>query len=184
MSTPKTRHDEDVIISVERMIRFCYLVKMQSEYSALATLALPVHLTRFGMLLVESSSFLYSLFDDREDSTNLLRLWQGFDHPFSHELQDFSMRLSPLKEKLKLVRNCLGFHGSLTRSKEGAGLGIFDVDSGRARDFARLVRDSQQLFLRMIEWYVKGMEESAKPAELWRDLLAELQNYSVARASA
>ena len=118
MSTPKTRHDEDVTISVERMIRFCYLAQMQSEYAAHETMTLQLHLTRFGTLLVESSSFLYSLFDDREDSTNLLRLWQGFDHPFSNELQDYSTRLCPFMEELKLVRNRLGFHGSLTRRKE------------------------------------------------------------------
>jgi hypothetical protein len=111
---------------------------MQFECAAGKANVLPLHLTRFGALLIEMSSFLYSLFDHRRDSINLLRVWQGFDHPFGNELQDYSTRLTPFKEDLKLVRDRLGFHGSLTRSHEGAGLGVFDVDSGRARVFFAL----------------------------------------------
>jgi hypothetical protein len=169
---------EDVTISVERMMRFCYLARMQSECAAGDTKALPLHLTRFGTLLLETSSFLYSLFEDREDSINLLRVWQGFDHPFSNELQDYSTRLSSFKEELKLVRDRLGFHGSLTRSHERAGLGVFDVDSSRARDFARLVRDMQQLFLRMIAWYIERMDSSVHPPEMWKEFLNELRGAS------
>ena len=172
------------MISVERMIRFCYLVEMQFEYSALGTPGLPVHLTRFGTLLIESSSFLYSLFDHRKDSTNLLRIWQGFDHPFKTELQAYSTRLEPFKVELKCVRNSFGFHGSLYRSKEKAGLSIFDVNSGRAQDFFRAVGEGKQLFLRMIDWSIEGMDESERPAELWREFMAEMKTYAVARTSA
>ena len=178
MSDPKNGLREDVTISVERMMRFCYLAKMLFECAAGDTKALPLHLTRFGTLLLETSSFLYSLFEDRGDSINLLRVWQGFDHPFSNELQDYSTRLSPFKEELKLVRDRLGFHGSLTRSHERAGLSVFDVDSSRARDFARLIRDMQQLFLRMIDWYIKRMDSSARPAEMLKEFLNELQGVS------
>ena len=159
-------------------MRFCYLASMLFECTARDAKALPLHLTRFGTILLETSSFLYSLFEDRGDSVNLLRVWQGFDHPFSHELQDYSTRLSPFKEELKLVRDRLGFHGSLTRSREGAGLGVFNVDSGRARDFARLVRDMQHLCLRMIAWYIKRMDSSARPAEMLKEFLNELQSIS------
>lgn len=178
MSDPKGGLGEDVTISVERMMRFCYLAEMQFECIAGDTKVLPLHLTRFGTLLIETSSFLYSLFEDRGDSVNPLRVWQGFDHPFSKELQDYSARLSPFKEELKLVRDRLGFHGSLTRSHEGAGLGVFDVDSGRARDFARLVRDMRQLFLHMIAWYIKRMNSSARPAEMLKEFLNELRRAS------
>ena len=181
MSDPKNELREDVTISVERMMRFCYLAEMQSECAAGDRKVLPLHLTRFGALLIETSSFLYSLFDDREDSVNLQRVWQGFDHPFSNELQACSTRLSPFKEELKLVRNRLGFHGSLTRSHERAGLGVFDVDSLRARDFARLVRDMQQLFLRMITWYIKRMDSSVRPAEILKEFLSELRGASSAQ---
>ena len=87
-------------------------------------------------------------------------------------------------EELKLVRNRLGFHGSLARSQEGAGLGIFDLESGRAQNFFRVQRDGQELFLRMILWSIQGMDESEQPAVKWREFTDELRNYSVARSSA
>ena len=176
MSDQKNELREDITISVERMMRFCYLAEMQSECAAGDTKVLPLHLTRFGALLIETSSFLYSLFEDRGDSVNLQRVWHGFDHPFSNELKDYSARLSPFKEDLKLVRDRLGFHGSLTRSREGAGLGVFDVDSGRALDFACLVKDMQQLFLRMIAWYIKNkMDSSTRPTEILKEFRKELR---------
>ena len=93
-------------------------------------------------------------------------------------------RLDPFKQELKLVRNRLGFHGSLSRSHERAGLGIFDVDSGRARDFACLARDMQQLFLRMIAWYMKGMDSSMRPGEMWNEFINELQGSAPLQGSA
>jgi hypothetical protein len=184
VSTPKSRLDEDVTISVERMIRFCYLAEMQFEYSAHGTKILPLHLTRFGTLALETASFLHSLFEDSDNAINVLHVWQGFDHPFSGDLQSLAGRLGAFKEDLRLVRNRVGFHGSLNRSRERAGLSIFDVQSSRARDFVRLVRDIQQLFLRMIAWYVEGMDKSAQPAEIWREFVSEMRSYSVARGPA
>ncbi len=184
MSDPKSELREDVTISVERMIRFCHLAQMQFEYAAGDAKALPVHLTRFGVLVFETASFLYSLFEDRPDSINLLKIWRGFDHPFGNELRTFATRLIPFKEELKLVRNRVGFHGSLSRNHERVGLGIFDVNSSRARDFVRLVSDLQQVFLRMIAWYMEGMDSSARPAEMWKEFINELQRYSRAQGPA
>jgi hypothetical protein len=179
MSDPHLERGEDVTISVERMMRFCHLAQMQFEYAAVGdTTALPLHLTRFGVLVIETASFLHSFFEDRPDSINLLKIWRGFDHPFGNELHDCEAKLTPFKAELKLVRNRVGFHGSLTRSHERAGLGIFDVQSSRARDFARLIRDVQQLFLRMIAWYMEGMEASERPAEMWKEFINELRRYS------
>lgn len=175
MTDPKSKLDEDVSISVERMMRFCLLARMQFECAGGDKKALPLHLTRFGTLLLETASFLYSLFEDRPDSIDLVKVWRGFDHPFGNELQDSVTRLSPFRDELKLVRNRLGFHGSLSRSHERAGLGIFDVGSGRAREFAHLVRDMQQLFLRMIAWYMKRMDSSARPAEMLQEFRNELR---------
>ena len=176
MSDKENRLREDVVISVERMMRFCHLAQMTFEYASGDTKALPLHLTRFGVLVFETASFLYSLFEDRRDSINLLNVWQGFDHPFSDELQNYVTRLSPFKKELRLVRNRVGFHGSLNRSHERAGLGIFDVDSSHARAFARLVRDMQQLCLRMIAWYMERMDSSTRPAEMWKEFVAEMQS--------
>jgi hypothetical protein len=172
---------EDVTISVERMIRFCYLAQMKDEYVSYETHVLPLHLTRFGAMLFEAASFLYSLFEDRDNSINLLKIWQGFDHPFDDELQKLANKLDPFKEELRLVRNRVGFHGSLSRSHERAGLGIFDVESPRAREFARLVRDMQNLALNMIKWYIDGMNQSARPHEIWQEFMDELQGYSLSQ---
>ena len=125
----------------------------------------------------------YTLFEDRPDSIDLVTVWHGLDHPFGNELQDSVARLSPFRDELKLVRNRLGFHGSLSRSHERAGLGIFDVDSGRARDFARLVGDMQRLFLRMIAWYMKGLDSSLRPAEMWNEFVKELRGPSAVQGT-
>lgn len=178
MNDPRSRLREDVTISVERMMRFCHLAQMQLECAPGDTKILPLHLTRFGTLVLETASFMYSLFEDRQEAINLLDVWQDFDHPFGQELRNCVTRLDPFKEELKLVRNRVGFHGSLSRNHERAGLGIFDVGSSRARDFVRLLRDMQQLFLRMIAWYMEGMDSSARPGEMWKEFVAELQGHS------
>lgn len=166
---------EEVTISVERMMRYCQLAHLLFEHAATDTKVLPLHLTRFGTLLVVTSCFLYSLFEHRSDSINLAEVWKDFDHPFVKELHDCVTRLSPFKEEVKLLRNRLGFHGSLSRDRERAGLGIFDVDSGNAREIAKLVRDMQQLFLRMINWYIKGMDSSMRPTEMWKEFVIDLR---------
>jgi hypothetical protein len=97
VSNQKTGLEEEVTISVEKMMRFCILEKMQSEHAGGDTGVLPLHLTRFGTLLLETSSFLYSLFEDRSDSINLLSVWSGFDHPFGSELQQCASRLNPFR---------------------------------------------------------------------------------------
>ena len=181
MSDSESGTREDVTISVERMIRFCYFAEMQFECADGERKILPLHLTRFGTLVLETASFLYSLFEDRSDSINLLRVWRGFDHPFANDLQEHATRLDPFKGELKLVRDRVGFHGSLTRGHERGGLGVFDVNSGRARDFARLVRDLQQLFLRMIAWHMKGMDSTARPAEMWQEFVTELRRARAAQ---
>jgi len=178
MNEPQSKLPEDVSISVERMMRFCHLAQMQFKYAPGDTKILPLHLTRFGTLVFETASFLYSLFEDRRDAINLLRIWQGFDHPFGEELHDCVSRLSPFREELRLVRNRVGFHGSLNRTHERSGLGIFDVDSSRAHDFVHLMRDMQHLFLCMIAWFMKRIDESAQPGEMWKEFIAELTGHA------
>ena len=181
MDEPNTQQHQAVTISVERMIRFCYLSQMEVEYVRFDTKVLPLHLTRFGAMIFETASFLYSLFDDTNQATNLLKIWKGFDHPFNDELISFAEKLEPFKDELRKVRNRIGFHGSLTRSHEKAGLGIFDVNSQRAREFARLVREMQNIALKMIKWYTDGMNESDRPRELWQEFMIELRGYRVER---
>src|SRR5262249_34437533 len=107
------------------MMRFCYLAQIQFEYAHGHTKALPVRLTRSGTMAFETASFLYSLFEDGPIAINVLTVWRSFDHPFGEELQNCVTRLAPCKDELRLVRHRIGFHGSLNRSHERAGLGIF-----------------------------------------------------------
>jgi len=67
------------------------------------------------------------------------------------------------------------FLGSLTRDHERAGLAIFDVESGNARKLAILSREMQRLFLEMIAWYIKRMDSSMHPTELWNEFISELR---------
>jgi hypothetical protein len=109
-----TQLPEKVFISVERMMRYCYLVELTFECAGHKSKVLPLHVTRFGTLVLESASFLYSLFDDRSDSTNLLKIWTGFEHPFQGDLQQFVKTLQSFKADLRLVTGVLT---GLTRSK-------------------------------------------------------------------
>jgi hypothetical protein len=183
MNESDAQLDEKVTISVERMMRFCYLAQMEFEYAPYGTSILPIHLSRFGTMVFEAASFLYSLFEDTENSINLLAIWQGFNHPFDNELQKFVKKLEPFKDELRLVRNRVGFHGSLNRSRERAGLGIFDVESPRAREFARLVRDMQNLSLKMVKWYIDRMNKAARPSEMWQEFMVELQSHPLIQCS-
>jgi len=171
---------DELTISVERMIRFCYLAKMTDEYAHYGADVLPLHLTRFGTMFFETTSFLYSLFDDRQDFTNLLKIWHGFKHPFDKELEEFVKKLEPFKKELQFVRNRIGFHGSLNRAHEGAGLGIFDVKSQRGREFLLIIHDTKNLAVKMIKWFVdERMDKAARPDEIWHAFGLELIGYTI-----
>jgi hypothetical protein len=172
-----TRLGEEVTISVERMMKFCYIVQMEHDYVHSKTRVFQTHLTRFGTMVFMTASFLFSLFDDTKNSTNLHKVWRGFDHPFDDELRAFVVKLEPFNDELRKVRNRIGFHGSTNRSHEKAGLGIFDIESGRGREFARLIRDMQNLALKMIRSYIEGMNESAHPHEILQEFMVELQGH-------
>jgi hypothetical protein len=124
------------------------------------------------------------LFDDTRNSTNLLKIWQRFDHPFENDLQHFDKKLTPFKDELRKVRNRIGFHGSLTRSHEKAGLGIFDLESPRGREFANLIRDMLDLAPKMIKWHLKRMKNSDldKKIGLWKEIGGELTGYTINRS--
>lgn len=175
MSVKEPWPREDVTISVERMMRFCLLADTLFKCHKDKTTVLPLHLTRFSTLLLETTSFLYSLFEESSDAINLVLLWQEFDNPFVTDLQEHATRFDLFKKEIKLLRNRLGFHGSLTRSHEKVGLGVFDIDSGRAQALADLTKDMKKLFLRMIGWYMTKMESDTHPSEMmWKEFAAEM----------
>ena len=152
---------EAVTISVERMIRFCYLAQMtlelgerRSENDGAASFpSLPEHLTRFGMLLTMTCSFLYSLFERRSDSTNLLRIWTDFEHPFRQELEDIAERLGPFMGDLYRVRSRYDFHGSLTQDHQAAGFGIFQ--DPQFRELCQIIHAMKQLAVNMVMWFMR-----------------------------
>ena len=146
---------EAVTISIERMMRFCYLAQMTMEQPDPQQGLLPTHLTRFGTLLLDTCSFLYSLFDDRRDSIHLARVWAGFDHPFYDALTAIENRLQPFKPQLKLVRHRYGFHGSLSRTLEAEGFDI--LQDPLAGDLCTLIHDVKQLAVHMIAWHIDRM---------------------------
>jgi len=174
---------EELDITVERMIRFCYLAEMTWEYSHIeaSSSTLPLHLNRFGALFFETAGFLYSLFEDRNDSVNLLRSWRVFENPFMDELETIRSRLEPFKPELEKVRNRISFHGSRNRSHEKDGLDIFNIESGRGPEFASLVQKIQLTAKNMIEWYCMNVLQGSVGSEAWRSFEAELKGYSIAR---
>jgi len=173
---------EQVTISVERMIRFCYLAEMTREYSRLKpqSSTLKTHLTRFGAMVLESAGFLYSLFEKRSDSINLVKIWMAFDNLFKMELVEVARKLEPFEGELKLVRDRLSFHGSLDRVREKEGLDIFNVDSKRAHDLVDLLRTVQIMAEKMVEWYFATGSVEERENE-WRGFILELKGYQVHR---
>jgi hypothetical protein len=163
MAEERDSLSEDVTISTERLMRFCYLAEITLEFAKPQDVestrpSLPEELTRCGTLMILTCSFLYSLFEDGSNSINLLKIWTGFDHPFRDELAVIDKRLEPFKEGLKKVRNRYGFHGSVSRVREFEGFTIFEPSV--ARKLFELVHDAKNIAVRMIHWRMEhGLED-------------------------
>ena len=129
MGDQESRLPDAVTISVERMIRFCHLADLTHSLSSSEPEPdwPPLHLTPFGTMMTLTGSFFFSLFEDRNDSINLRRIWSGFDHPFEEDLEAVELRLEPFRDSLRLIRNRFDFHGSLNREHERAGLDLLYV---------------------------------------------------------
>jgi hypothetical protein len=175
--------NEAVAISVERMMTFCYFVEMETEYRPLSESALPPNLTRFGAMVFQSASFLYSLFDENRSSTNLLKVWKGIDHPFEDELKAFERKLVPFKDDLRKTRHRIGFHGNLARNNEREGLNLFiNIDNPRVSEFVRLLWEMRNLAVKMIDWYIrKKFGESENANKLLSAFVTELKGYEVTK---
>jgi hypothetical protein len=177
---------EAVTISVERMMRFCYIAQMalelaeeQNENDTAAQFPPKwQHLTRWGTLQTLTGSMLYSLFDRRTNSTNLLRDWTEFDHPFRQALEEMEKRLQPFMGDLCKVRSSYDFHGNLTQAHQAEGFSIYQ-DPQRSQALLRIVHAMKQLAVNMIVWHM-----SYRPAThaYIRAFQAELLDQSTARS--
>ena len=152
MTKDRTPFDEAVVISIERLMRFCYLAQILLEQEDPRQSGLPLELTRWGTLLFLTGSFLYSLFEDSDNALNLVRVWSGFPHPFGDELQRIATQLEPLKDNLRHVRNRYGFHGSLSRTREATGLSIFEEPQAQA--LRAVIGRMLLLAGKMIPWHM------------------------------
>jgi hypothetical protein len=79
------------------------------------------------------------------------------------------------------VQNRIGFHGSLSRSREKAGFGIFDIESPRGIEFFRLILDMRELAYRMIKWSTERMSKAVEPNKFLQEFDLELTGYTVSR---
>lgn len=182
MLKPSETLPESVEISVERMIRFCYLATITHKISHHAsTPGLATEITMFGTLVIDTASFLYSLFDDQKGSINLPKIWQGFDHPFEKDLQVIVTQMQPLKHDLQLVRHRLGFHGSLARKAESEGLRLFDIDSGRSVEFISIMSAMAKSAGRMILWFCSKTKNTDGKLNMktYKAFATELDNFEV-----
>jgi hypothetical protein len=153
------------------MIRFCHLAPMTMEQKDPELSRLPTHLTRFGTLMTLTCSFLYSLFDKRDDSTNLLRIWNGFDHPFYQKLAAITEQLEPFRDDLFKVRSHYDFHGSLSRAHEVEGFEIFQ--ESKVRPLFEAVHEMKQLAVEMIVWHTVRSPDPSVLSDLRVELLGE-----------
>jgi hypothetical protein len=96
------------------------------------TLNLPSEeLTDVGatMMLVLYAYF-YSLVDDDNQSVNGFRIWRARYPEEEVAIAAVEARVVPFRQRLKLFRNRLGFHGSRSRTHESAALDLFAKHSG------------------------------------------------------
>ena len=86
----------------------------------------PVNLTVMFLLY----GYFYSLVEDSEDAVNGFRLWRE-RHPEERAAIDaVEAQVAPFRERLRLFRNRLAFHGSQSRAHESRGFELFAEHSG------------------------------------------------------
>lgn len=75
-------------------------------------------------------AFFYSLVEDSADSVNAFRLWRLRFPEEEAAIAHVEAQISPFVDKLRVFRNRIGFHGSLSRSHEAKGFDVFIQHSG------------------------------------------------------
>ena len=86
----------------------------------------PVNITVMFLLY----GYFYSLVEDSDDAVNGFRLWRE-RHPDEKAVIDaVEAQVAPFRERLRLFRNRLAFHGSQSRAHESPGFELFTKHSG------------------------------------------------------
>ena len=75
-------------------------------------------------------AYFYSLIEDDEQGLNGIRIWRSRYPEEESAITAVECRIAPFRDRLKLFRNRLGFHGSRTRAHEAKALDLFAAHSG------------------------------------------------------
>jgi hypothetical protein len=86
----------------------------------------PVNFTMMFLLY----GYFYSLVEDSEDAVNGFRLWRERHPDEKAAIDAVEAQVAPFRERLRLFRNRLAFHGSQSRSHESRGFELFKEHSG------------------------------------------------------
>jgi len=86
----------------------------------------PPHITTMLMLY----GYFYSLIEDSEDGLNGFRIWREQFPSEEAAIAAVEAQVIPFRDRLRIFRNRVGFHGSRTRAHESAGLDLFAQHSG------------------------------------------------------
>lgn len=75
-------------------------------------------------------AYFYSLVEDSEDGLNGFRVWRERFPEEVVAITAVETQVAPFRDRLRLFRNRLGFHGSRTRTHESRGYDLFAQHSG------------------------------------------------------
>ena len=143
--------DGELSILVERTARFIQLLRihlMVLTHDQDAARSEP-SITMSGTMLSVVYSFFYSLIERGPKCLDFFRIWSDRRPEFSQKLSALAAEVEPFREALRLHRNRIGFHGSVSRDHERDGYAIFELDAQRLLMVMLAVRDlSTELIVR------------------------------------
>jgi hypothetical protein len=129
---------EELRIFVERFMHFMNLWTVYSDFLSGRYVPsvnsddghnesiLSVQITLMFMLY----AFFYSVVEDSQDALNGFRVWRERFPEEEHAIAAVERQVIPFRDRLRVFRNRLGFHGSRTRTHEADGLELFAAHTG------------------------------------------------------
>src|SRR5215472_4799369 len=126
-------------------------------------------------------AYFYSLVEDSVDGLNTFRMWRTKFIEEEPAIAAVEVQVAPFREKLRLYRNRLGFHGSRTRSHEAPGYKLFSEHSGT--EIWNAMRNFKSLGAALLAKTNEKLgigQFSANEVRDWIDSVAERANEEVA----